>query len=87
MISGYRIVDFANVNLADATEVTIAGIHSAIENNYRKPLMFCGLVIDGVEKPSLFPEVIVNGTDYSVTIYGGEVVITAEDKVTYTKTA
>lgn len=84
MKSGYKIIDFGDINLVSGTPSTIAGIHKQIENTYRKPYLFCGLTIAGVEKPAIFPEVSVASSKYTATIYGGTIEIDADDNVTFT---
>lgn len=77
------MVDFKNANLS-STATTIKGIYNMIEGNYYKPLLLSNLVIDNINKPSIYAEVSVSETNYSFSVYGGTITITEEDKVSYT---
>ena len=64
---GYKIIDLKGLDFS--TNKVIDGIHESIEDNYGKPLLFSGIVIDGVEKDDVFANVVVNGDGYDVTLY------------------
>lgn len=80
---GYHVVDFNNVNLSTTNEqgVTISGIYESIENNYRKPLLFTGIVIDNVEKNDTYSEITSTENSYTITIYNHTITITNENNV------
>ena len=81
---GYKLIDFKDVDLKTGVETTIKGIHEAIENSYRKPLVFTGLVLDSVEKSDVFVNIANNDGSYTATIPSGTIVVTSADAVTYT---
>lgn len=83
MSGGYKIIDFHNVNLVTGTEnpVSVSGIYSAIENNYRKALMFSGIVIDGVEKANCYASATSGDNSYTVSLYDKTVTISNTDTV------
>lgn len=79
---GYKIIDFKD-NALSTTSVTIDGIYDSIENNYRKPLLLSGLVLNSVEKPDAFALPIVSGTSFVFeNVYGYDITITQDDGVT-----
>ena len=49
--------------------MVIEEIHERIESSYDKPLLFTGIVIDGVEKNDVYATPSVNGDGYDVTLY------------------
>lgn len=65
---GYKIIDLKGLDFS--SNMVIDGIHESIEDNYGKPLLFSGIVIDGVEKDDVFTNAVVNGDGYDVTLYG-----------------
>lgn len=79
---GYKIIDLKDNSLSNDA-VTIEGIYEAIEGSYRKPLLLSGVNIGGTEKPDVFVEANVSGSDYTIVAYGGTLTITDEDSVTY----
>lgn len=81
---GYKVVDLKDTNLSSTTEggVTINGVYSSIEAAYRKPLLFSGIVIEGVEKNDCLPDVTAGENSYSVSMYGKTVTVTNTDNVT-----
>lgn len=81
---GYAIIDFKDTDLTSGVASTIDGVYEAIEGSYRKPLLLSGIVIGSVEKNDIFVEVNVSGSDYEIVCYGGTIVITSADAVTYT---
>lgn len=83
MTGGYKIIDFHNTNLVTGSEspVTISGIYSEIENNYRKALMCGNLVIDGVEKANCFVECVQGDNSCTISAYGKTITITSLDVV------
>lgn len=82
MTSGYQIIDFKDINLVVGTASTIKGVYSKIEKNYRKPILIVGITIAGVEKASVFKELIPGTNKYTGTLYGYNLEITSADKVT-----
>lgn len=79
---GYKIIDLKGVTIASEGGTTIAGIYNAIENNYRKPLLLSGVVIDGVEKADVFIEVTTTNSNFTFTAYGKTYTVTNADLVT-----
>lgn len=52
---GYKLIDFKETNITVGGDaVTIAGVYSAIESSYRKPIVLTGLSIGGVEHKDVF---------------------------------
>lgn len=84
MTGGYKIIDFQNKNLVTGAEspVTVAGIYSSIENNYRKALMLSGLVIDGVEKANTYSGATAGENNFTFTVYGKTITVSNLDVVT-----
>lgn len=78
---GYKIIDLKGLDFSSS--MVIDGIHESIEDNYGKPLLFSGIVIDGVEKDDVFANVVVNGDGYDVTLYGQTLHISNTDVVSY----
>lgn len=76
---GYKIIDLKGLDFS--SNMVIDGIHESIEDNYGKPLLFSGIVIDGVEKDDVFTKVVVNGNGYDVTLYGQMLHISHNDVV------
>lgn len=72
---GYKLVDLKNVNLAVGTATEIKGTFSSIESNYRKPIVICGLTINGVEKK----DAIVN-FEHGENMYNGLLCMTENNK-------
>lgn len=64
---GYKIIDLQGYDFNSS--MVIEGIHERIESSYDKPLLFTGIVIDGVEKNDVFATPSVNGDGYDVTLY------------------
>ena len=48
-MSGYKLINFKNIDLKTTVATEIAGIYESIKSNYRKPLILEGVVLDGVE--------------------------------------
>lgn len=69
MKGGYKIIDLQDVNLVTGTASKIAGIHDAIENNYRKATLVSGIIIDGLEKADRFVAFENAGGDYVGILY------------------
>lgn len=65
---GYKIIDLKGLDFSE--DMVIKGIHESIEDNYGKPLLFSGIVIDGVEKDDVFANAVVNGDGYDIKLYG-----------------
>lgn len=82
---GYKIINFNDIDLKTGVATKIDGIYDAIENSYRKPLLFTGLVLNGVEKTDAYVTLNVNSGNYETTLYGVKFTITAEDNVTIAK--
>lgn len=76
---GYKIIDLKGLDFSE--DMVIGGIHESIEDNYGKPLLFSGIVIDGVEKDDVFANAVVNGDGYDVTLYGQTLHISNVDVV------
>lgn len=67
MKGGYKLIDFKNVNIPKTGKVIINGIYESIENSYRKPLIFTGLVIDNIEKNDMFISLLSHVEDGYLT--------------------
>lgn len=79
---GYQIIDLQNNDLKTNSTITINGIYDKIEGNYNKPLLFSGIVINGVEKPDTFATVEVDNTNYIVKLYDRKLTINDNDEIT-----
>lgn len=62
------------------------GIYDKIEGNNMKPILLDGIVIDGVEKPAVYTEAIVSGSNYVFKVYGKTITITDTDAVNVVNT-
>lgn len=78
---GYKIIDLKDTAIAEGG-IVILGIHAALENNYRKPLILSGIVIDGVEKPDCAIVPTEDSGNFTFTAYGKTYTVDAQDKVT-----
>lgn len=86
-MGGYQIADFQKQSLS-TTEVTIPGVHAAIDGaGTDKPVLFVNLKIGDNEHPAIYPEISVSGTTYSASCYGGTIAVANDDGVTYTANA
>lgn len=90
-IGGYKIIDLHDVNLVTGEDaVTIAGVHEAIESNYRKPTLLTGLVIDGVEKVGQYVTFVNTSGTYAAKLFDNAdgklltITVTAADGVQVT---
>lgn len=77
---GYKIIDLKDVNLS-ATPVVITGIYNRVEDNYRKPILLSGIVIENVEMADCFVDLHVSSTSYVGTLHNYTITITSDDKV------
>lgn len=77
---GYKLIDFKETNITSTETSTIKGVYEAIKNNYRKPTLITGLVIENVEKEDTF----VN-FEHNTNEYNGLLGITADNKVLFIK--
>ena len=74
---GYKIIDLQDIDITVGGDgVTIAGIYTAIENNYRKPLLISGLSLGGVEQEDSFITL-----SHSENTYTGLLQFLADDKI------
>lgn len=80
-MSGYKIVDFGNINIVTGTEIVISGIYEKFENNYRKAVLLSGIVFDGVEHSNAFITVLVSDSNFVFSVYGKNVTVTSDDKI------
>lgn len=79
---GYKIVNFKGENITTENGAEISGIYESLENNYHKPILISGIVVDGTEYNDTFVEVTVSGTDYAFSAYGKTFTVTNADKIT-----
>lgn len=80
---GYHIIDLKDTVLTKGTPATVTGIYESIEGSYRKALLLSGLNVGGIEYPDAFVVApILNGTTYTITVYGLTISITDADTVT-----
>lgn len=80
MKGGYQIIDFKERNLT-GNSVIIPGVYESIEGNYYKPILLSGLVIDGIERSSVFAIPQIIGGNYEFFVYDERITITSEDSV------
>lgn len=78
---GYKIIDLKDTAIDTTNGTTITGIHDALENNYRKPLILSGIVIDGTEYADAPISVTNADGTFSFTAYGKTYTVTADDLV------
>lgn len=79
---GYKIIDLKGVTIASEGGTTVTGIYNDIENNYRKPLLLSGIVIEGVEKADVFITVTTSESNFTFTAYNKTYTVTNADLVT-----
>lgn len=79
---GYKIVNLSDTVIDTTNGTTINGIYESIENNYRKPLILSGVVIDGVEKADTSITVTSGDNSFTFTAYGKTYTVTNADLVT-----
>ena len=72
MENGYKIIDLKSTT-----------VYEDIKANYRKPLLFTNIEIDGIEKNPIFTELLVSGNDYVFYAYDREVRINQDNLVQY----
>lgn len=77
---GYKIIDLKGYDFSNA-DMVIEGIYDTIENNYGKPLLFTGIVIDGIEKDDVYVMATTIGTSYQINLYDKVVTISDLDVV------
>ncbi len=80
---GYKIIDFKGTALS-GTAVEIPGILEQIADNYNKPIMVSGVVLNGELQDDAYAS--VNDTEDTVvlTVYGGVITVNEDDEVTFT---
>lgn len=78
---GYQIIDLENKQLTLSVGMVYEGIYVKIEGT-RKPIYLSGINIGGTEYHDTCVDLVVNGTDYTGTIYGKTITITDKDIVT-----
>ena len=86
-MSGYKLINFKNIDLKTTVATEIAGVYKSIESNYRKPLILEGVVLDGVEVIDKWVNAELGVNKFTFTIPEGTIEVTNTDKVTYTKKA
>lgn len=79
---GYKIIDFADVDIKTDGGATVSGVYSAIEDSYRKAILISGITLDGVEKRDCFVCPEITDSNYTFTAYGKTFTITNTDAVT-----
>lgn len=83
---GYKIISLKNINLEKKQGFTgtLKKVFSNIENNFRKPLLFTDIVIDGVEKADVFAEAILQGQagnqGFIIKLYDLYILITDQEE-------
>ena len=68
---GYKIIDLKSPTIYDD-----------IESNYRKPLLFTNIEIDGVEKDAVFASVDVEDSNFIVNLYNKTYTISQDNELT-----
>lgn len=85
---GYQIIDFKKTKATSASAIAIPGVHEALEGNYGKATLACGIIVGDKEYTD---EWIVftnaEGTYSGKLSDGTSISITAEDMVTFTSAA
>lgn len=79
---GYKIINLSDTVINADGGATIDGIYESIENNYRKPLILSGIVIDGVEKADCAITVTSAENSFTFTAYGKTYTVSNADLVT-----
>lgn len=81
-MSGYQIINLKNTPfVTGGATMMLDGIYDQIEGNNMKPILLDGIVIDGVEKPAVYAEANISGSNYVFNVYGKIITITDTDAV------
>lgn len=87
---GYQILDLRDTNLT-SSPVVIKGLIKTISSSHDKPLLVCGIKINGANYNNIFTGVNpAQGGRYTIPLYNGVLTITGGgggDSVTYTQNA
>lgn len=67
---GYKIINLNDITIDTTNGTNIDGIYENLENNYRKPLLLSGIVIDGVEKADTYITITAGDNSFTFTAYG-----------------
>ena len=84
---GYKIIDFEGTELSSSA-VEMLGIFEQIMNNYGKPILVSGVIIDGELQDDAYADVKgLIAADFSkyleLTVYGGVITVTEDDDITF----
>lgn len=84
---GYKIIDFEGTELS-STAVEILGIFEQIMDNYEKPILVSGVILDGELQDDAYADVKgLIAADLSkyleLTVYGGVITVTEDGDVTF----
>lgn len=80
-IGGYQIIDLEDKNLVTGTPTQYKGLYDKIEAT-RKPVLLCGITIDGKEYHNTYTAFYVDGSNFTATVYGKTITLTDNDVVT-----
>lgn len=80
---GYKIIDFKGVELS-TTAVEITGVYNQIVDDYNKPIMISGVLLDGELQDDAYASVKVSDESVELTVYDGVITVTDDDEVTFT---
>ena len=82
---GYQIIDFKKVKATSTIPIAIPGVHEALEGNYGKATLACGIVVGDKEYAEEYV-VFTNAEEtYSGKLDDGTTIsVTSEDMVTFT---
>lgn len=79
---GYKIIDFKGTALS-GTAVEIPGILEKIVDNYDKPILVSGVILNGELQDDAYAAVSDTEDTVILTVYGGAITITEDDEVTF----
>ena len=81
---GYKIIDLKD-NDVIKNDVVIEGIYETIKDNYGKPLLISGIVIDGIKKDDVYTQVNKIGDYYTFTLYNYKLSVSNTNVVSTTR--
>lgn len=79
---GYKIIDFKGTALS-GTAVEMPDIYGQIVDDYDKPIMVSGVILNGELQDDAYASVKVNDGSVALTVYGGVITVTDDDEVSF----
>lgn len=80
---GYKIIDFKGTALS-GTAVEMSGIYEQIVDDYDKPIMVSGVILNGKLQDAAYASVIETEDSVKLTVYSGVITVTEDNEVSFT---